>query len=104
MEIEYYSTNSNHCQVRDFIDELPDIEQAQVYAAFKEIESNGLSKLDTRHIEGKIWELKTYRHNRFFYFTQMGKRIVILYAMKKQKNKLEKKDKEKIIAIFDRLK
>lgn len=104
MEIEYYSTNSNHCQVRDFIDHLPNIEQAQGYAAFKQIESNGLNKLDTRQIEGKIWELKTFRHNRFFCFIQMGNKIVILHAMKKQKHKLKKKDNEKILTIYDRLK
>jgi phage-related protein len=104
MEIEYYSTNSNHCQIKDFIDGLPDIEQAQVYAAFRQIETSGIHKLETRQIEGKIWELKTYRHNRFFYFIQRGNTMIILYAMKKQKHKLEKKDKERILAIYDRLK
>ena len=104
MEIELYTSNSNHCQVEDFIEELPKIEQAHVYAAFKQIELSGLKGLNTRQIEGKIWELKTYRHNRFFYFIQKSNKIIILYAMKKQKNKLEKKEKETIFAIYDRIK
>ena len=45
---------------------------------------------DTRHIEGKLWELKFYNHNRIFYALVDNGRIYLLHACKKQKNKAER--------------
>ena len=104
METELAYSNTNHCQIRDFINNLPKDERAQVYAAFDHIEKLGLVGLETRHIYGKIWEYKTYRFNRLFYFIKTNDRMIIIYAMKKQKNKLEIKIRDKIISLYKRLK
>jgi phage-related protein len=85
MEIELAYSNKDHCQIRDFIDELPKEERAHVYSAFNHIEKFGLDGLDTRQIQGKIWEFKTYRFNRFFYFIKTSDKMIIIYAMRKTK-------------------
>jgi phage-related protein len=104
MEIELAVSKSGRCQISDFIDGLQRDEKAQVYASFTHIETYGLTGLDTRQIQGKIWEFKTYRYNRFFYFVKTKEKMIILYAMKKQKNKLEVKAKEQLISIYKKLK
>ena len=47
-------------------------------------------EMDTRHIEGKLWEVKFYNHNRIFYALVDSDRIYLLHACKKQKNKAER--------------
>ena len=104
MEIELAYSNKDHCQIRDFISKLPKEERAQVYAASAHIESLGLDGLDTRQIQGKIWEFKIYRFNRFFYFIKTSDKMIIIYAMKKQKNKLENKARDKILLLYKKIK
>lgn len=49
-----------------------------------------LNSLNTRHIEGKIWEIKFRKHNRIFYVLVDEDNLYLLHACKKQKGKAEK--------------
>ena len=51
--------------------------------------------LNTRQIEGKIWEIKFRRHNRIFYVLLDEKNLYLLHASKKQKGKAEKFELDK---------
>ena len=51
--------------------------------------------LNTRQIEGKIWEIKFRRHNRIFYVLLDEKNLYLLHACKKQKGKAEKFELDK---------
>lgn len=103
LRILVYASTSGKSSVKDFIERLPIREKANVYAAFEKITEYGLSVVQTRQIEGKVWELKTFRFNRFFYFIQEEDSILIFYATKKQKNKLEKKHKAAILDLYRKI-
>ena len=51
--------------------------------------------LNTRQIEGKIWEIKFRRHNRIFYVLLDEKNLYLLHACKKQKGRAEKFELDK---------
>ena len=51
--------------------------------------------LNTRQIEGKIWEIKFRRHNRIFYVLLDEDNLYLLHACKKQKGKAEKFELDK---------
>ena len=75
------------------MDELPKDEMLQGYAILKKLEDSTLdilNELDTRQLEGKLWEIKFYRHNRLFYVVIEQENIYLLHACKKQKGKAEK--------------
>ena len=104
MKICFYISESGRSEIDVFIKHLSQIERTYVLAVFKKIRTEGLSFVDTRQIEGKIWEIKTYRFNRFFYFIKEEDQILIFYALKKQKNRLENHDRRVIIERYNRLK
>ena len=54
-----------------------------------------LKTLNTRQLEGKLWEIKYPRHNRIFYVLLDGDNIYLLHACKKQKGKAEKFELDK---------
>ena len=75
--------------VKDYINKLPIKEQAKVYKYISFLQENE-GKLDepySRHIKGKIRELRVdfYRsRHRIFYFTFVGKKIILLHAFLKK--------------------
>ena len=83
MEVWYY-TSGERQPVREYIASLPENEQGVIAAALLEIEEDGLdANVVTRHIDGKLWELKLTRH-RIFYVVIVGPAMVLLHAYKKQ--------------------
>ena len=93
MEVEYYTTAGGKNLILDYIDSLPKKESAYGYDIIEDLLEDGLEMLDemdTRHIEGKLWEVKFYNHNRIFYALVDSDRIYLLHACKKQKNKAER--------------
>jgi phage-related protein len=57
------------------------------------IEVHGLAAAVTRHIRGKLWELKASA-NRIFYVLVTGPEVVLLHAYKKQRQKAPVKEIE----------
>lgn len=86
MEVYYY-TSGKRQPVREYVDALPQEERAVVAAALLDIEEHDLEGTTvTRHIDGKLWELKISRH-RIFYVLIVGPVMVLLHAYKKQGQK-----------------
>ena len=86
MEVYYY-TSGKRQPVREYVDALSQEERAVVAAALLDIEEHDLEGTTvTRHIGGKLWELKITRH-RIFYVIIVGPVMVLLHAYKKQGQK-----------------
>jgi phage-related protein len=54
-----------------------------------------LQNVNTRQLEGKLWEIKYPRHNRIFYVLMDQENMYLLHACKKQKGKAEKFELDK---------
>ena len=91
MNIVFYRSLNGQSDVLEFLNRLHPVERGRTLAIFDACQSHGLSVLNTRQISGKIWEIKTYRYNRFFYYRQ-DDTLILFYAIKKQKPRLEKHD------------
>jgi phage-related protein len=71
---------------------LPKKQSALGYAILDKLKKDGfdaLDYMDTRHIKGKLWEIKFSKDNRIFYVAIEEKTIYLLHACKKQKDKAE---------------
>ena len=88
-ELEYYVDNKGKAPVREYIDGLSVKERAKVFKYIDFLREND-GKLDepySRHIEGKIRELRVDFHrnrHRIFYFTFISRRIILLHAFLKK--------------------
>lgn len=92
MKIKTYHTLGGKDLILKYLDKLQKDEMLQGYAILKKLEDSDidiLNQLDTRQLEGKLWEIKFYRHNRLFYVVVEQETIYILHACKKQKGKAE---------------
>jgi phage-related protein len=90
--IEYYRDSKGKEPVKQFIDALPGKAQAQVIGKIELLAKYGvlLKEPYTRHIKGKIWELRTIvtkGYSRIFYFSYTGRRFVLLHAFLKKTDK-----------------
>lgn len=93
MQIRTYKTAAGKDVILDFIDSLEIKEREDGLRVLDELNKNGLTRLITKHFEGKIWEIKFYKYNRIFYVMVDKNNINLLHACKKQKNKAELTDK-----------
>lgn len=78
--------------VQDFVESLPQKHQAKIlkYIDFLRCNQGVLDEPYSKHIKGKIRELRVdFGKNKYriFYFTLIGKRIVILHGFIKTTNK-----------------
>lgn len=65
---------------------------------YNDVEAKGiqyLENLNTRQLEGKLWEIKFRRHNRIFYVLADYNNLYLLHACQKQKGKAEKFELDK---------
>jgi phage-related protein len=73
----------------EYIQGLPFDDVKNVLGDLELIRQHGIFKapVDTRHLDGKLWEIKTGTGNqqRLFYCLYMDDALVILHACKKQK-------------------
>ena len=93
MKIHSYFTSGGKDLIREYFDSLTCSERAEGYFILEMLESKGISYFDTlntRQIEGKVWEIKFRRHNRIFYILLDNDNLYLLHACKKQKGKAEK--------------
>ena len=88
-EIQYYIDNKGRVPVREYIDSLNLKEKAKVlkYIDFLRQNDGKLDEPYSRHIEGKTPELRVDFHrnrHRIFYFTFIGRKIILLHAFLKK--------------------
>ena len=98
MNVFSYITLGGKDLIREFLDNLPNRESAEGYYIIEQLEIFGvdfLRTLNTRQLDGKLWEIKYPRHNRIFYALIDKDNIYLLHACKKQKGKAEKFELEK---------
>ena len=91
-EVQYYVDNRGRAPVREYIDSLNLKEKAKVlkYVDFLRQNDGKLDEPYSRHIEGKIRELRVDFHrnrHRIFYFTFIGRKIILLHAFLKKTKK-----------------
>jgi len=102
----YYKNNhTEKIPVREYILKLNKKERAKVfkYIAFLEENQGYLEEPLSKHIVGKLRELRVdFSHNRHrvFYFTFVGKRIILLHAFLK---KTKRTPKQEIIRAVNNL-
>ena len=92
MKIHSYFTLGGKDLIREYLNNLPKSEKAEGYYILEMLELHGptyLNTLNTRQIEGKVWEIKFRRHNRIFYVLVDKDNLYLLHACKKQKGKAE---------------
>jgi len=98
MKIHSYFTSGGKDLIKVYLDNLPKSEKAEGYFILEMLETQGavyFDNLNTRQIEGKIWEIKFRRHNRIFYVLLDEESLYLLHACKKQKGKAEKYELDK---------
>jgi phage-related protein len=103
MKIHSYFTSGGKDLIKEYLDDLPKSEKAEGYFILEMLETRGavyFDNLNTRQIEGKIWEIKFRRHNRIFYVLLDEKNLYLLHACKKQKGKAEKFELDKARSRF----
>jgi phage-related protein len=96
MHISYYRTRSGREPAREYIDSLSLRDLAVILADFNLIREYGIvhAPIVTRHLEGKLWEVKTGagRQQRVFYCLLTGDSLLILHACKKQRTGAQRGD------------
>ena len=97
--IVFYKNARGDSPIKEYINDLPVVEQAAVREAFRLLQEFGtlLGMPHARHIRGKLWELRPEAH-RFFYFAYVGRRFVVLHAYRKQSRKTPRRE----LAIAER--
>ena len=91
-EVKYYIDSKGRSPVREYIGRLNLKERAKVlkYIDFLRQNDGKLDEPYSRHIEGKIRELRVDFHrnrHRIFYFTFIGRKIILLHAFLKKTKK-----------------
>ena len=92
MKIYSYQTSGGKDLIMEYLNNLTSSEKAEAFYILEMLESRGvefLAYLNTRQIEGKIWEIKFRHHNRIFYILLDKDNLYLLHACKKQKGKAE---------------
>jgi|SRR3989339_224667 len=98
MQITYCKTALGREPVRDYLITLTTQDQADIAFDMNLVAQFGpqCDQLVTRHLQGKLWEIKTgtRRQQRIFYCLITGPEIVLLHACKKQKTNSQPRDVE----------
>ena len=96
--IVFYVDHRGKCPPREFIEELPVMEQAKIRNVLRLLQEFGsnLSMPHAKQIKGKLWELRPWGV-RLFYFEYIEQQFVILHGYRKQSQKAP--DREIEIAI-----
>ena len=93
MVVTFFQTARGDRPVEQYIDKLSAKEAAKLLDALAAIESHGPEAVVTRHIRGKLWEIKVSA-TRIFYVLVNGPEVVLLHAYKKQGQKAPVKEIE----------
>ncbi len=93
MKVRFYVDAGGQKPVGHYLHSLSDTEHAAVAHALRQVERYGLSVVDARQIDGKLWEIRT-PNQRVFYVLVDGPTLVVLHAYKKEGQKAPKNDLE----------
>jgi phage-related protein len=107
MNVHSYVTANGKDLISEFINSLNPDEKAEGFYILEKLENGSvedLNKLDVKHFDGKIWEIRFRKHNRLFYVLKRNEDIFLLYGCKKQKNKTELKDRNLAIKRANEIK
>lgn len=93
----YKNTITGKIPVKEYINDLTEKQRAKVlrYIEFLRVNKGYLDEPYSRHITGKIRELRIDfggNHHRIFYFTFVGKRIILLHGFLKHTSKTPKQE------------
>lgn len=100
MNVHHYETSGGKDLILEYIDELTKNERAEGLTILGKLENEGLEALNilnTRQLRAKLWEIKFYDDNRIMYIVADGDNMYLVHACKKQKDKAEKFELDKVI-------
>ena len=103
-EIFFYQDRHGRNPVLEFVNGLPTKEQAKARNMFRLLHEFGiaLGMPHARHIEGKLWELRSGTIG-LFYFVFTDRRLVILHGYRKRSGKAPKQENEISIRRMEEL-
>lgn len=86
--IVFFVDHRGKCPPREFIEELPVMEQAKIRNVLRLLQEFGsnLRMPHAKQIKGKLWELRP-GGVRLFYFAYIEQQFVILHGYRKQSQK-----------------
>jgi phage-related protein len=98
-EVLFYQTVGGDSPVEEFLDSLSDKATAKCLAYLRQLGERGFDLPGSiiAKVRGKIWELRPEwggTEYRFFYVAMVGRRFVVLHAIRKQSQKLTARDIE----------
>lgn len=95
--VEFYADARGPSPVEDFVDSLPESEQAKVYNSLRLLREFGvqIGMPHARPLRGHspLWELRPFP-NRLIYFAYRGRRLIVLHGFRKQSNKTPRQEIE----------
>ncbi len=91
--IYFFVDEKGNSPVREFIEKLPDKEQAKIAAYVSELKIQGhnLRRPLADYLGDGIYELRP-KDNRVFYFFFLKDNVVLVHAIRKKTNKVPKED------------
>jgi phage-related protein len=98
-----YRTAAGRRPVKEFVDELSDVDAAAVVAAMQDVRNEGLAA--ARHLRGEIYEVRADGDRQTFriLFAPEGRRSQVLLALEGFSKKTQKTPPEKITVAERRL-
>ncbi len=96
-EVVFYQTERGESPVEEFLDGLSDKARIKCLTYLEELERHGyrLPSSYIKKVEDDLWELRPEFGGieyRFFYFTFVERKIVVVHAINKKGQKLKRKD------------
>lgn len=103
MELHHYKTAGGKDLILEYILNLSKEEKADGLAVLQKLQEGKINELTIKVWRGKISEVYFYKHNRIFYVIEDSENMHVLHACRKQKNKTEDSDSQKVIERAKRL-
>lgn len=96
-EVQFYQTRRGESPIDDFLDGLTAAERAKCVLFMIALEDSAgrLPFPYARKVSASVWELRPeYRGNafRFFYFTLVAGKVIVVHAVRKKSQKLKPRD------------
>ena len=90
--VEYYQDERGRYPVREFLDTLPEKDQARILQTAQLLEDFGLQfgAPYVKAVRGKLWELRVRAgraNHRILYFAFVGQRFILLHGFVKKTRK-----------------
>ena len=102
--LEFFAGGNGHSSVAEFIREVPAPGRAQTARYLQLLQRSGpqLGMPYTRHVQGKVWELRPGRY-RLLYFAGASRRFIVLHVFRKNSNRTPQKEIDQALRRLDNL-